>query len=212
MISFHGNTYSPQSIALLKTIFTGTSIHIAPTHRLPTLSDTLAAMASLPRCSLTLAAATPAPRALIYLQRALSFGQNSRSIPSPPILDFLLPSSIAMYFRRSHNTKAPSSAAARETGSATYSRVCQRTRQHKPLVKAWCSSPLSARQSTSLQTRALPARQQPRYFSTTARRSVTRTLFNPQVDEDGNEMRLEITARAAKVRILHRQSNKKMCR
>lgn len=39
-----------------------------------------------------------------------------------------------------------------------------------------------------------------RLFTTTAPRKATHTLFNPQNDEDGNEMVLEITERAAKVR------------
>ncbi|KAK3340040.1 hypothetical protein B0H65DRAFT_246944 [Neurospora tetraspora] len=37
-----------------------------------------------------------------------------------------------------------------------------------------------------------------RLFTTTAPRKATHTLFNPQNDEDGNEMVLEITERAAK--------------
>lgn len=38
-----------------------------------------------------------------------------------------------------------------------------------------------------------------RQFSTTAIREKTRAILNPQQDEDGNEMMLEITERAAKV-------------
>ena len=38
-----------------------------------------------------------------------------------------------------------------------------------------------------------------RQFSTTAIRQKTRAILNPQQDEDGNEMMLEITERAAKV-------------
>ncbi|KAK4114956.1 hypothetical protein N656DRAFT_473603 [Canariomyces notabilis] len=37
-----------------------------------------------------------------------------------------------------------------------------------------------------------------RSFTTTPSRRATHTIFNPQLDEDGNEMRLEITPRAAK--------------
>lgn len=39
-----------------------------------------------------------------------------------------------------------------------------------------------------------------RLFTTTAPSKATHTLFNPQNDEDGNEMLLEITERAAKAR------------
>jgi hypothetical protein len=37
-------------------------------------------------------------------------------------------------------------------------------------------------------------------FAHTARRGYTQAVYNPQQDEDGNDMTLEITPRAAKVR------------
>jgi hypothetical protein len=41
----------------------------------------------------------------------------------------------------------------------------------------------------------------PRFFSFTPARYGTQAILNPQVDDDGKEMILEITPRAAKVRI-----------
>ena len=38
-----------------------------------------------------------------------------------------------------------------------------------------------------------------RYFSNTTSRRATHAILNPQQDEDGNDMMLEITPRAAKV-------------
>lgn len=40
---------------------------------------------------------------------------------------------------------------------------------------------------------------QQRTFSTSPAACATHTIFNPQLDEDGNEMKLEITPRAANV-------------
>lgn len=40
----------------------------------------------------------------------------------------------------------------------------------------------------------------PRSFAYTSRRSYTQAVYNPQQDEDGNDMNLDITPRAAKVR------------
>ncbi|KAF5242991.1 hypothetical protein FANTH_8396 [Fusarium anthophilum] len=50
------------------------------------------------------------------------------------------------------------------------------------------------RRSWDFKSRETPARQ----FSTTAIQQKTRAILNPQQDEDGNEMMLEITERAAK--------------
>ena len=184
---------------------------------LPLLSQSLTAqqhtMASIPRCSYALAAASSAPKSLSYLQRALGLVSGTGGAPSLPILDFLLPSSIASSVLRpakasrrgfATTTAAPAPATApAATAPGTRSEVRPRIRQSSALH----SSPLSRSQGAQAwMTTASPIRQQqqqqPRSFSSTARRGMTKTLLNPQKDEDGNEMRLEITSRAAKVRLL----------
>ena len=46
---------------------------------------------------------------------------------------------------------------------------------------------------------------QRRMFSATRTRGATHAVFNPQKDEDGKEMMLEITPRAAKVSVSHQR-------
>ncbi|CAK7204514.1 [4Fe-4S] proteins maturation [Sporothrix eucalyptigena] len=151
-------------------------------------------MASVPRCSYALAAVSSAPKNLLHLRKALSLGSSSGGAP---ILDFLLPSSIATVFSANSSRRgyASAPAAARSPSAQQYTHTRPRARQLKTL---------SNDQSTNLSTSrnawatASSTRQQPRCFSTTARRGMTQTLLNPQKDDDGNEMRLEITSRAAK--------------
>lgn len=70
-----------------------------------------------------------------------------------------------------------------------------RRRATAPTTTPVCKTQWRARQSLS------SSQFNKRLFTTSAPRKATHTLFNPQNDEDGNEMVLEITERAAKVRI-----------
>ena len=63
---------------------------------------------------------------------------------------------------------------------------------------------LSTLDASRLRSKVLttPERRMPavrRHFSNTTSRPATHAILNPQQDEDGNEMKLEITSRAAKV-------------
>ncbi|CAK7226933.1 [4Fe-4S] proteins maturation [Sporothrix curviconia] len=132
--------------------------------------------------------------------------------PSLPILDFLLPSSISTNSApRSANTSRRGYATtAAATSPVTYREARPRTRQHKPLSSSGrYSTPLSTPTTASSWA---TARQQPRCFSTTPRRGMTQTLLNPQKDEDGNEMRLEITSRAAKrlAKVMEKDGNPRL--
>ncbi|CAK7219927.1 [4Fe-4S] proteins maturation [Sporothrix bragantina] len=169
-------------------------------------------MASIPRCSYALASASSAPTNLSHLRRALSLVPSRGSAPSLPILDFLLPSSISYPALRAANTSHRGYATTAATTPVTYSEARPRTRQYKSASNARYSNALSASQTASSWATASPSRQQPRHFSTTARRGMTQTLLNPQKDEDGNEMRLEITSRAAKrlAKVMEKDGNPRL--
>jgi len=93
-----------------------------------------------------------------------------------PILDLLLPLRASC---RTHHSTAIAAAQAAARSRAT-------------VVAPFIESPRKAFQ--------LPAARFPlRSFSTTRMRRATHAIFNPQHDDDGNEMTLEITQRAAKV-------------
>lgn len=64
------------------------------------------------------------------------------------------------------------------------------------------AAPISTTQWRARQSLSSSQSNNKRLFTTSAPRKATHTLFNPQNDEDGNEMVLEITERAAKVRLL----------
>lgn len=51
-----------------------------------------------------------------------------------------------------------------------------------------------------LSANAAPSTIIPKSFAYATRRGYTQAVYNPQQDEDGNDMTLEITPRAAKVR------------
>jgi len=107
------------------------------------------------------------------------FVQLSQRCPSrgsrPPALDFLLPS---------QNIAHPQSAQAWSRPLCTISDGKPSTWTEKRRV----SLPNNTQHRTHK-----------RAFSSSSFRCATHTIFNPQKDEDGNEMKLEITPRAAKV-------------
>lgn len=93
-----------------------------------------------------------------------------------PILDLFLP---LRALRRTHHSTAIAAAQAAARSMAT-------------VVAPFIESPRKPFQ--------LPAARFPlRAFSTTRTQRATHAIFNPQHDDDGNEMTLEITQRAAKV-------------
>ena len=100
-----------------------------------------------------------------------------RAAPSPILGDILLPMRA-----RAHYSVARRIATAPTAAAPVSNRTQWRARQ----------SILSPSQSPNA-----------RLFTTSAARKATHTLFNPQKDEDGNEMILEVTERAAKVRLLY---------
>ncbi|KAL1900638.1 [4Fe-4S] proteins maturation [Sporothrix stenoceras] len=156
---------------------------------------------SIPMCSHALAAAS-APKSIMHLRKAL------RLVPatsSSPILDFLLPPSTSSLFvantsRRGYAT-APSTSES-HTGARQHKSLSSRRQQTSPLSTQTLSS------WTTLRSSAM----QPRSFSTTSRRANTQTLLNPQKDDDGNEMRLEITSRAAKrlAKVMEKDANNRL--
>lgn len=100
-----------------------------------------------------------------------------RTAQSPILADILLP-----LRTRAHHTAARRIATTAPTVAPVF-KAQWRTRQS--------SLPISQ-----------SSQQRLRLFMTSAPRKATHTLFNPQNDEDGNEMVLEITERAAKVRFV----------
>ncbi|TLS30466.1 hypothetical protein PpBr36_03616 [Pyricularia pennisetigena] len=131
------------------------------------------------------------------------FLQVAAQRTSPPrFFDIFLPASTIRYFATNTNTINNTAATRRQlsTGGLRQTPPHQlqrprgfghRRRQHQHLPPAPPPTP-------TLEG-ILPLVAGRRQFSATAttRAHETKTLYNPQVDEDGNEMRLEITPRAA---------------
>ncbi|KIH90493.1 hypothetical protein SPBR_00883 [Sporothrix brasiliensis 5110] len=164
-------------------------------------------MASIPICSHALAAASSAPRSILHLWRALCLAPGSGP-SSSPILDFLLPPSASSAYassRRRGYATTPSSA---ESQARTRQHRLASSRRHyasrlsRPSVNV--SSWTASRNPTNVP--------QPRSFATTAPRGTTQTLLNPQMDDEGNEMRLEITSRAAKrlAKVMEKDGNSRL--
>lgn len=138
------------------------------------------------------------------------------ALPSPSpahaVFDFLLPS----YFPRptAPSSSRPATALAangrqqlpsaptRHVGGAS-SLHAQPHTELPPSQRRCCKSRLGGLLfSAGIAPTAAPTRDslhQTRKFSSTQIRHSTRTVLNPQLDESDNEMRLEITARAAEV-------------
>ncbi len=110
------------------------------------------------------------------------------------------PSSATLFIQMSLRSRASSAAL------PTLDILYPRTPFH---VRRWPNQTSASRLLSTLDTsrmrlqvpvisvRRMPAVR--RHFSNTASRPATHAILNPQQDEDGNEMKLEITPRAAKV-------------
>lgn len=116
--------------------------------------------------------------------------QSSRMLP---VFDFLLPSFMS---RSSTTALTQSPAAVLAVRRSAYHTAAA------PALHRRCHRPHASRSSFPLNIN-MAATPSPRFFSTSPRRHKTHTAWNPQMDESGNEMRLEITPRAAKVGMLH---------
>ncbi|KAL8360628.1 hypothetical protein RB601_007129 [Gaeumannomyces tritici] len=133
-----------------------------------------------------MACANSVSAARLFLQitsrRSLSSAAAAAAVSSP-LLDVLLP--------------PPAAATSRSFGSRS---------NHSHRATTPISAPAHAAQTPRRPAAAaVPARSagphrhaNAHFFSVTPARRATKTLFNPQRDEDGNEMGLEITPRAAK--------------
>lgn len=98
---------------------------------------------------------------------------------SNPILDVLLPP--------------------RTQARAFYARVSRNGAPHKPstpIPRSWVAADATARRQSVVDKSRSRSR---RPFSTSGLLAKTLAIHNPQTDEDGNEMMLEITPRAANV-------------
>ncbi|ROW12687.1 hypothetical protein VMCG_00158 [Cytospora schulzeri] len=100
-----------------------------------------------------------------------------RRAPSQPVLDFLLP--------RNHHAAAAATAAAAAIGTSSTRSFHSQTARAPPTSKL-------------PQTVAWRIPRAPRTFPYGTARRYTQAVYNPQKDEDGNEMKMDITPRAAK--------------
>ncbi|KAI6349333.1 hypothetical protein MCOR25_010677 [Pyricularia grisea] len=130
------------------------------------------------------------------------FLQVAAQRTSPPrFFDIFLPDSTIRYFATTNN--APATRRQLSTGVVPIAQQQQQQRHHgfSPRRRQHHHHHLPpAPPPTPTLEAILPLVAGRRQFSVTAaaRANETKTLHNPQVDEDGNEMRLEITPRAAK--------------
>lgn len=119
----------------------------------------------------------PAP-ATIFVQLSVR-----RQAAMPPVLDLLVP-------RRQATTSIR-----RHMATALPIRTASTMRDCKP----WNGVMMTT--EGPHYTFTIPTHQ--RAFTTSPLSRTTHTIFNPQLDEDGNEMKLEITPRAANVCVQH---------
>lgn len=120
------------------------------------------------------------------LSAAKLFVQLAPKRGSEPVLEFLLPQSRSAISRRPFHS---SSVQARRADTSTSTR-----HGSFPSSVAW-SVPRGM-----LPVNTAPSTIMSKPFAHTTRRGYTQAVYNPQQDEDGNDMTLEITPRAAKVR------------
>ncbi|EPE06894.1 iron-sulfur cluster assembly accessory protein [Ophiostoma piceae UAMH 11346] len=159
-------------------------------------------MASVSRCSYsaaasaaaTAAAAAPRRRAVCPRKtaRVSSSLLTSPAAPASPILDFLLPS----FAFRSYGTSPVPASQPATTLNQSHPRRQLASSHSQTLFGS--RRPLSSLTSLPCSGTRMAVQPSRRCFSTSPRRQNTKTLLNPQMDDDGNEMRLELTARAAK--------------
>ncbi|KAG8166218.1 hypothetical protein KVR01_004770 [Diaporthe batatas] len=118
------------------------------------------------------------------LSAAKLFVQLAPKRGSEPVLEFLLPRSRSVISTRPfHN----SSVHARRTQTSTATH-----HGHFRRSVGWGTS------RGMLPAHAMPSPRIQKAFAPTTTRSYTQAVYNPQQDEDGNDMTLEITPRAAK--------------
>lgn len=134
-----------------------------------------------------MACANSVSAARLFLQ--ITSRRNLPSSPAAaalPLLDVLLPPPAAaasrFFFSSSSSSRAIPTYTTRPLPAPP--RAHHRPRRHYAAARSGSGGPR-------------PANTAP--FSVTLARRETKTLYNPQKDEDGNEMSLEITPRAAKV-------------
>jgi hypothetical protein len=116
-----------------------------------------------------------------------------------PILDLLLP--LPSRLIRAPSVRAYRNLSTRRIGGAH----CHHgPSPGAPSSRPWGSATL---RGALPKPRATPLNPTPRAFGTSSPWRATHAIFNPQVDDDGKDMVLEITQRAAKVRLpLHPDS------
>lgn len=120
------------------------------------------------------------------LSTAKLFVQLAPKRGSEPVLEFLLPRGRSVSSRRPfHNSSVHTRGAQTSTGARHGS---------------FTSSVGWGMPRGILSANAAPSTRIPKPFAHMTRRGYTQAVYNPQQDEDGNDMTLEITPRAAKVR------------
>ena len=140
---------------------------------------------------------------------AAAASYSTTASPASPILDVLLPPpgpAAARSFRRyiSSNSRAPIDISAARNDHDRRKSDAPRLGAPRPSLASTNPTrtrPTAAHGAVITAARPLLAPRHGAFFGTTAPRRKTRTIHNPQRDEEGNEMVLEITPRAANVRL-----------
>lgn len=133
-----------------------------------------------------MACANSVSAARLFLQITSRRTLSSPAAAASPLLDILLP--------------PPAAAASRFFfGSSSSSRRAIPTCTAGPLLAPPRANNHPRRHAAARSGGTGPHPANTARFSVTPARRETKTLYNPQRDEDGNEMSLEITPRAAKV-------------
>ncbi|OAA61913.1 iron-sulfur cluster assembly accessory protein [Niveomyces insectorum RCEF 264] len=164
-------------------------------------------MASVARCSRSAATSSAAVKRHVRCAGPMALRVSVHA----PVLDFLLPSLLPRTYERVVSTTSGQGAARAakilsgpgpepEPGRMQMRAQAHKQRHPSELPRndlfAWTTNSVL----------------QKRLFSTTQRRAKTRTILNPQTNEDGNEMVLEITSRAAKrlAKVMEKDGNPRL--